>query len=538
MMKSRHLVLFALSALGVLAVRAQNGPAYSTPDLILVFENPTGTDLEFNLDPITNLPTSGTVDFGNFSSILTGNGQTVSTTLWSVVADAGGVTKGAPGGGYPLAVNTSSGAVNALPGAIWLTQNNASTPGALTSLLPAATLTSVNDSISAVGTDISTNAAISSSGLGSKGVAVSATGDSNSYTSQGSYGNLSSNLEVTGSGKSQLWLATSTAPGTGSAKSAVNEGPLAEGFDLGSFSLSASGELTFTAAPSSSGPPPPTSGRIVDLSARANVGTGGNILIAGFVIGGSGTKNVLLRGVGPTLGSAFAVPGSLAQPDLTLLSNAGDTLASNAGWGGGATLSDAFAQVGAFALPAASLDSALLTSLPAGPYTAQVTGAGGTSGVALAEIYDADSGPPTASLVNISARAYVGTGANVLIAGFVIEGGQPVQLLLRGIGPSLADFGVPSPVAGASIVLNDSTGTPMQSDSGWGNGLQAGTSGVSATFRNATAADMTAVGAFALIVGTADSAMVATLPAGNYTLELTGTSGSAGVGLIEVYLMP
>jgi len=306
--------------------------------------------------------------------------------------------------------------------------------------------------------------------------------------------------------------------------------------DLGTFTLTGTG-LTFTAF-SPLVPPPSGGGRIVNLSARANVGTGGNILIAGFVIRGTGSKNVLLRGVGPTLGTEFSVPGVLTQPQLTLISGAGTTLSTDAGWGGNATLSNAFADVGAFALAANSADSAMLKSLPVGLYTSQVAGVSGTSGVALAEIYDADSGTPTSNLVNISARANVGSGADGLIAGFVIDGGQTTQVLLRGVGPALSAFGVSDPLAQPSIFLYDSKSVLMSSDSGWGNALSSGPSNVSAIIRPATAADMNGVGAFALPSGSADSAMVASLPPGSYTVQVGGINGSSGVGLVEVYLMP
>ena len=288
-------------------------------------------------------------------------------------------------------------------------------------------------------------------------------------------------------------------------------------------------------------PPPVQSGRIVNLSARADVGTGGNILIAGFVIQGSGSKNVLLRGIGPTLGlPPFNVTGALATPELTLISGAGTTLATDTSWGGGSTLSSVFTQVGAFALQPASADSAILQSLAPGSYTSQLSAVGtSTGGVALAEIYDADTGTPTADLANISARASVGSGANILIAGFVVEGGAPVQLLLRGIGPTLGtSFGVAGAIAQPVIGLYDTSSNLIASDTGWGNAPLPGASTVAATVRKATAADMTAVGAFGLTAGTADSAMVATLPAGSYTLELGGANGSTGVGLVEVYLMP
>ena len=99
--------------------------------------------------------------------------------------------------------------------------------------------------------------------------------------------------------------------------------------------------------------------RIINLSARSTVGTGGNILIAGFVINGTGSKQVLLRGVGPTL-AQFGITQALPQSHLGLMSLAGSMIASNSAWGGGAALSQAFTQVGAFPLAPNSADAALL----------------------------------------------------------------------------------------------------------------------------------------------------------------------------------
>jgi hypothetical protein len=127
--------------------------------------------------------------------------------------------------------------------------------------------------------------------------------------------------------------------------------------------------------------------RLINLSARSNVGTGANILIAGFVIGGSGTETVLIRADGPTL-STFGVTGVLANPVLTLFDSNGNSIATNSAWGGTSALANAFSLVGAFPLPAGSNDSALLVTLQPGAYTAQVTGSGQSTGVALVEIYE------------------------------------------------------------------------------------------------------------------------------------------------------
>jgi outer membrane protein assembly factor BamB len=290
-----------------------------------------------------------------------------------------------------------------------------------------------------------------------------------------------------------------------------------------------SGGASVTSAPAVVTVSASTPGRLVNLSARADVGTGGNVLIAGFVISGSGSKSMLLRGIGPALGAApFNLAGALAQPQLTLINSAsGATVVSGTAWGGGAALSSAFAQVGAFALPAGSADAAVLETLSTGAYTSEIAGVGGTQGVALAEIYDADPSSTSASLVNISARASVGTGGNILIAGLVVAGTQPVTVLLRGIGPALgaAPFNLAGALAQPQIDLFDSASNVIQSNAGWG-----GTAALSSVF--------TQVGAFPLPAGSADAAMVATLAAGNYTLQLSGVNGSTGVGLIEVYLVP
>jgi hypothetical protein len=130
------------------------------------------------------------------------------------------------------------------------------------------------------------------------------------------------------------------------------------------------------------------SSRLINLSTRAFVGTGANLAIPGFVISGTGSKRLLIRAVGPTLGAApFNVPGAVADPQLTLFSGQ-TSIAANDNWGGTAELTAAFGQVGAFALPAASRDAALLATLQPGSYTVQVGGVGGTSGVAIVEVYE------------------------------------------------------------------------------------------------------------------------------------------------------
>ncbi|HEY1847723.1 MAG TPA: hypothetical protein VGG37_00895, partial [Opitutaceae bacterium] len=264
---------------------------------------------------------------------------------------------------------------------------------------------------------------------------------------------------------------------------------------------------------------PADQSRIINLSARANVDKV-NQLITGFVISGSGSKQIVMRGVGPTLAN-FGVSGSLGQPVLTLYSS-GTQVDTNSTWGGGSLLAQAFAAVGAFALPSDSADTAILAPLQAGPYTSQVSSANGASGVALAELYDADTGTPKARMVNISARADIGGSGSILIAGFVISGNTPITVLIRGVGPSLTQFGIASPIAAPQLALYDTNNNVLQTNTGWG-----GSASLAQTFSQ--------VGAFKLLAGSADAAMVVTLPPGAYTAEMSGIGGATGDGLEEIY---
>jgi kumamolisin len=288
--------------------------------------------------------------------------------------------------------------------------------------------------------------------------------------------------------------------------------------------------------------------RLANISSRAEVETGANILIAGFVIQGpAGTsKNILVRGIGPAL-AAFSVSGALANPIVGVYDSSSTLIASDTGWSnapaaGTSTVAATFreatvadmATAGAFSLTAGSADSAMVLTLPVGSYTVQVSGAASTTGIALAEVYELDTTAPEV-LENISSRSFVGTGAEAAIPGFVVEGSERAQLLIRGVGPGLDQFGLTGTLAQPTISVYDQSNVLIVSDTGWGNAPVAGTSTVAATFRQATAADMQSVGAFALTAGSADSAIVVTLPPGNYTAVVSGVGGTTGTGLAEVY---
>ncbi len=265
-----------------------------------------------------------------------------------------------------------------------------------------------------------------------------------------------------------------------------------------------------------------------NLSARAYSEPGANQLIAGFVTAGSSDKLLLIRGDGPALEN-FGIADFLGDPALTLFSNA-TPLASTTGWS--ASLAPAFQQVGAFALTPGSNDTALLETVNPGPYTAQVVSRTGQSGVALAEVFDADGGAPANRLVNLSARAFSGPGFGVLIGGFVIAGTTPLTVVVRGDGPVLTSFGLSGVLTDTTLTLSSSSGT-IATNSGWGNAATLGSAAI--VVQPLTAALSARVHAFALPPASADSGMVVTLPPGAYTAGVSGTGGASGVALVEIY---
>jgi hypothetical protein len=262
--------------------------------------------------------------------------------------------------------------------------------------------------------------------------------------------------------------------------------------------------------------------------------TGNQILSSGFVITGSGSKNVLLRGVGPTL-TNFGLSGVLNQPSLSLFDSNALTIATNIGWSnaliaGTSVLKGvvspatglSFAQSGAFSLANNSYDSALLASLTSSAYTTKVAGVSNGTGIALSEIYDLDPLNSLSKLTNISSSAYVGTGNNSLVAGFTITGTSPKTILIRGVGPTLASYQVANTLANPQLCLFDSAGNIIESNYGWNN--------------NPTlAAAALQVGAFAFNSGSLDTAMLVTLAPGAYTTQVTGLGGTSGMGMIEIY---
>ncbi len=290
--------------------------------------------------------------------------------------------------------------------------------------------------------------------------------------------------------------------------------------------------LTLTVSASGGTPTPtPTGSRLVNISTRGQVGTVDNVLIAGFVITGSTSKPVIIRGVGPAL-ATYGVNGTLPDPQLKLqLQSDGSLVTQNDNWATAGTASTIIAdsnRVGAFPLTSGSLDAVIYTTLAPGRYTATLSGNGTVNtGVGLVEVYDntvtLDSTSPR--LVNISTRGIVGTGDNVMIPGFVITSDQPKQVLLRCVGPTLANYGVSGTLADPVIALNDAKGNVIFQNDNWGS------AGDSAPIISAS----NTVGAFQLTAGSKDSVLLVTLQPALYTVTVSGANNTSGVALVEVY---
>jgi hypothetical protein len=278
-------------------------------------------------------------------------------------------------------------------------------------------------------------------------------------------------------------------------------------------------EAIFQVAPPSSAP------RLTNFSIRSFAGSGADTLIVGFALaGGINNQRLLERAIGPGL-AVFGVTGALADPQLDLY-RGNVLLRSVDNWGGDPTLTFVGNRVGAFPLTdATSRDAATLFALSSGSYTAQVSGVGGTTGIALVEIYDSTDSFTDLStrLTNLSARTRVGSGSDVLIVGFTIAGSSN-RLLIRGIGPSLAAFGVSGFIADPQIeIYQGSTRVAVNDD--W-EGSEA--------VRTASLL----LNAFALPAASKDAAVVVSLQPGSYTAVVRATNGAAGVALVEVYQLP
>ena len=241
-------------------------------------------------------------------------------------------------------------------------------------------------------------------------------------------------------------------------------------------------------------------------------------MIAGFVINGSAPKDVLIRGVGPTLGEA-GVKGALGALRLQVFDRTGKVIATNDQWD--PSLAGAFKQVGASSLAAGSRDTALRLTLAPGVYTAHVTAVNSPHGVALAEVYEMDG---ASRLMALSTRARVEADEGVLISGLVVKESSR-RVLIRAVGPGLQAQGVTEFLQDPNVAIINRQGTTVASNDNWSESDKDGLLSKAAA----------SAGAFPLESGSKDAALVAELPAGAYTVHVKGAGGGTGVALLEVY---
>ena len=319
---------------------------------------------------------------------------------------------------------------------------------------------------------------------------ITATGNPTSFGASGLPGGLSVNAS------SGVISGTPTQPVTAAATIFAANG-----------SGTASQPLSITIVPA-----PPGPAKLINISTRGVVSTGDAVMIGGFAIRGTQPKRVLIRAVGPSL-TAQGVPNVLADPTMSL-HGAGQTLAANDDW----TLSaDQQAIIASGFAPSDPKEPAIVRTLDPGNYTAIVRGAFASTGIGLVEVYDLDQSSGS-KLINISTRGLVSTGDAVMIGGFAVRGGQPKRVLIRAVGPSLTDQGVPNVLLDPTMSLHGG-GQTLATNDDW----------------NLSTDQQAIIASGFAPSDPKEPAIVRTLDPGDYTAIVRGTSGSTGIGLVEVY---
>ena len=264
---------------------------------------------------------------------------------------------------------------------------------------------------------------------------------------------------------------------------------------------------TPTPTPTATPTATPGTTKLANISTRAVVGSGPNVLIGGFIITGSQAKQVIVRAIGPSL----SLPGKLLDPTLELHDGSGALIGFNDNWAQNPN-SAAIANSGV--APADPRESALLTSLAPGSYTVVLGGVNQTGGAAVVEVYDLDTAA-NSKLANISTRALVQTGDNVLIGGLIVVGQSSADVIVRAIGPSLS---LPGAMTDPTLELRDASGTLLAANDNWRS-----------TQENAILATGVAP------TRDAESAIVTSFAPGAYTAIVRDANNATGVAVVEVY---
>jgi hypothetical protein len=239
-------------------------------------------------------------------------------------------------------------------------------------------------------------------------------------------------------------------------------------------------------------------------------------MVGGFIISGSDPKRVIIRGIGPSL-TNFGVPGAISDPVLRLFGPNGSQLGVNDNW-----QDTQQAEIAATGIPPQdSREAAIIATLAPAAYTTTLADMNGNTGVGLIEVYDLNHGA-NAKLTNISTRGSVQTVDNVMIGGFALGGTStnPVKVVVRAIGPSLAQVGINNPLSNPTLELFDNNGQAVAFNDNWQDDP-------------GHAAQLQALNLAPANPG--ESAIVTMLPPGLYTAVVAGQGGGTGIGLVEVY---
>ena len=281
-------------------------------------------------------------------------------------------------------------------------------------------------------------------------------------------------------------------------------------------------------------PIPPAGGTpipaIGNISTRALVQTGENVMIGGFIVQGTGPKTVIIRAIGPEL-TQFGIADALDNPRLELHNGSGAVIATNDDWQttilGGIIAGNQVSDIqNSGQAPTTASESAIIANLQPGNYTAIVRGVNNTLGVALVEVYDLSSGA-SSSLGNISTRSFVETGEHVMIGGFIVQGTGPKRVIVRAIGPELTQHGITDALGNPRLELHNGTGALIATNDDWQTTILGGiiTSNQASDIQNSGHAPTVA----------SESAIIANLQPGNYTAIVSGVNNTTGIALVEVY---
>jgi hypothetical protein len=249
---------------------------------------------------------------------------------------------------------------------------------------------------------------------------------------------------------------------------------------------------------------------LANISTRMRVEDGDNVLIGGFIVTGTQTKKLMVRGIGPSL----SLDGKLADPTLELHDSTGALIDSNDNWQDAPNRQEI---VDSKIPPVNDLESAIVRSVPPGAYTGILRGVNGGTGIGLVEVYDLDL-TVDSKLANISTRGLVQTNDNVMIGGFIVAGSAPQKVIVRAIGPSLP---IEGNLADPSLELHDGNGALLETNDNW----------VESSNKQAI------IDSTIPPINDAESAILRTVPPGNYTAIVRGAGNTTGIAVVEVYAL-